>query len=136
MKQDEKDSKILTLLKKNSRASNTEIASAVGLSEGAVRQRIKSLFQKGTIKRFTIETSSEAGNQAVELVKAKGNTKKMMREIFQLQGVRTGFEISGAYDACIIFSAENMEELDKRIDEIRALPTVEDTRTFIVLKEW
>lgn len=136
MKKDEKDSKILTLLKKNSRASNTEIANAVGLSEGAVRQRIKSLIQKGTIKRFTIETSSEAGNQAVELVKAKGNTKTMMQEITKLPGVRSGFEISGDYDACIIFSAENMEELDKTIDQIRALPTVVDTRTFVVLKEW
>ncbi len=136
MKKDEKDSKILSLLKKNSRASNTEIANAVGLSEGAVRQRIKSLLQNGTIKRFTIETSSEAGNQAIVMVKAKGNTKKMMAEISKLPGVRAGFEISGSYDACLILSAENMEELDKRIDEIRALPTVEDTRTFIVLKEW
>ena len=136
MKKDEKDSKILSLLKKNSRASNTEIAQAVGLSEGAVRQRIKSLIQKGTIKRFTIETSSEAGNQAVVMIKAKGNTKKMMGEITKLPGVRSGFEISGSYDACLILFAENMEELDKRIDEIRALPTVEDTRTFIALKEW
>lgn len=136
MKKDEKDSKILTLLKKNSRASNTEIANAVGLSEGAVRQRIKSLLQKGTIKCFTIETSAEAGNQAIVMVKAKGNTKKMMQEILTISGIRSGFEISGAYDATLILSAENMDELDKRIDEIRALPTVEDTRTFIVLKEW
>lgn len=136
MKKDEKDSKILSLLKKNSRSSNTEIAQAVGLSEGAVRQRIKSLIQKGTIKRFTIETSAEAGNQAIVMVKAKGNTKKMMKEIFKLTGIRSGFEISGAYDATLIISAENMDELDKKIDQIRDLPTVDDTRTFIVLKEW
>ncbi|MBD3398344.1 winged helix-turn-helix transcriptional regulator [Candidatus Micrarchaeota archaeon] len=136
MKRDEKDSRIISLLKKNSRASNTEIAQSVGLSEGAVRQRIKSLLQKGTIKRFTIETSSEASNQAIVLVKAKRNTKKMMREITTLPGFRSGFEISGAYDACLILSAGSMEQLDNQIDQIRALSTVSDTRTFISLKEW
>jgi DNA-binding Lrp family transcriptional regulator len=136
MKLDEKDSRILELLKKNSRASNTEIAQAVGLSEGAVRQRIKSLLQKGAIKRFTIEAAESAGSQAIVMVKAKGNTKEMMKQISALGIMRLGFEISGAFDACIILSAESVEDLDKRIDRIRDLKTVADTSTLIALKEW
>ena len=136
MKNDEKDSQLLSLLKSNSRTSNTELAQKVGLSEGAVRQRIKALLKNGTIKRFTIETSPEFGNQAIIMVKARGSTKKMMEQIITLPGIRSGFEVSGSYDACIILSAESMAQLDKRIDEMRALPTVEDTRTFISLNEW
>ena len=136
MKLDEKDSKILELLKKNSRASNTELSRKVGLSEGAVRQRIKSLQQKGAIKRFTIETAEAAGSQAVLMATVKGDTKKFMKQVSDLGIMREGFEISGAYDACIILTAENVSELDKKIDQIRALKAVSDTRTFIILKEW
>ena len=136
MKNNPKDAKLIELLKKNSRASNTELAREVGLSEGAVRQRIKSLIERGTIKRFTIETGSAGGNQAVVLVKAKGNTKRMMKQLSGLIGVKHAYEISGSYDACIIITADNMENLDTNIDLIRSIPSVADTRTFISLKEW
>ncbi|MEM2255054.1 MAG: AsnC family protein, partial [Candidatus Bathyarchaeia archaeon] len=41
MKVDEIDRKIIQILKQNGRATYGEIGKAVGLSEGAVRKRIK-----------------------------------------------------------------------------------------------
>ena len=54
---DDVDLRIIDLLKQNSRMSFIEIGKRVGLSEGAVRRRVKLLVEKGVIKRFTIELS-------------------------------------------------------------------------------
>ncbi|MEM2454494.1 MAG: winged helix-turn-helix transcriptional regulator, partial [Candidatus Bathyarchaeia archaeon] len=56
---DQVDLQILRILKENSRIKYVEIAKAVGLTEGAVRRRIKQLKENGIIRKFTIETSIE-----------------------------------------------------------------------------
>lgn len=52
---DEKDKKILDILKKDSRTPYTEIAEKLDISEATVRKRIKSLRENNIIKKFTIE---------------------------------------------------------------------------------
>lgn len=133
---DEKDKRILSLLKQNSRMSNTEISRAVDLTEGAVRSRIKKLQSSGVITRFTVETAGHAANYAVVMAKAKGETKKMMGDISRLGIHHDAYEISGEYDGCIILSADSMESLDEKIDKIRKLGSVADTRTFISFRRW
>ena len=56
---DNLDLDILSILKKNSRKKYVDIAESVGLTEGAVRRRVKRLKEEGKIKRFTIETTTE-----------------------------------------------------------------------------
>jgi DNA-binding Lrp family transcriptional regulator len=130
------DAKILGILRKNGRAGNTEIAKKVGLSEGAVRSRIARMVREGTIRKFTIETGGKGENSAIVLAKAKGDTKKMMRGISRL-GIASGaFEISGAYDGCIIIEGESVTEIDGKIDKVRGLSGVSETQTFIVLRKW
>ncbi|HDN62475.1 MAG TPA: AsnC family transcriptional regulator, partial [Candidatus Bathyarchaeota archaeon] len=46
---DEIDRKILKLLKENARRSYVEIGKIVGLTEGAVRRRVKKLIDEGRI---------------------------------------------------------------------------------------
>jgi DNA-binding Lrp family transcriptional regulator len=130
------DDKILIELKKNSRASNVEIAKAVKLTEGAVRRRIQQLIDNGTIKRFTLELSSGKEIFAVVMVKAKSETKKMMAEIAKLDIARDAYEISGEYDACIIISGADMGEVDSKIDRIRGCKDVADTKTFMSFRRW
>ncbi|MFO8110026.1 MAG: AsnC family transcriptional regulator, partial [Thermoplasmata archaeon] len=56
---DDVDKKILEILKSDSRAHYVDIASKVGLTEGAVRRRVTKLKENGIIKRFTIETTAQ-----------------------------------------------------------------------------
>ena len=53
-KLDKIDEKIISILKRDSRKAFVEVAQEVGLSESAVRRRVKNLVQNGTIKKFTI----------------------------------------------------------------------------------
>ncbi|MBN2477869.1 winged helix-turn-helix transcriptional regulator, partial [Candidatus Micrarchaeota archaeon] len=50
---DKKDEIILNILLKNSRTPATEIASVIGITETAVRKRIKKLEDTGIIKSYT-----------------------------------------------------------------------------------
>jgi|SRR5271157_3262373 len=133
---DELDDAIIRELKKNSRASNVEIAKSVGLTEGAVRRRIQQLVDSGAIRRFTVELSSGKEIFAVVMAKARGETKKMMAEIAQLNVARDAYEISGEYDACIIISGADMDEVDSKIDRIRGCKDVADTKTFMSFRHW
>jgi DNA-binding Lrp family transcriptional regulator len=135
MKLDDIDDKILSMLKSNSRTTNVEIAKSVGLTEGAVRNRIDHLVKNKTISRFTIETSG-ASYFGIVMVKARHETKKMMAEICEAEITREAYEISGDYDGCVILEGISLGEIDKKIDEIRKLPDVQDTKTFISFKKW
>ena len=136
MKVDDKDKKILELLKTNARTSNVGIAKAVQLTEGAVRHRIENLLNNGTIKKFTIEVTSESQVFAVVMAKAKHETKKMMAEIKLARLVDDAYEISGDYDACLVISGANLEDIDRKIDKLRELRTVTDTKTYVSLRKW
>jgi DNA-binding Lrp family transcriptional regulator len=133
---DELDTKIIEELKKDSRSSNVDIAKSIGLTEGAVRRRINHLIESGVIKRFTVEVS--AGNEifAIVMAKAKAETKKMMAEIGRSGVARDAYEISGEYDACIIISGANMDEIDSKIDSIRGCVEVSDTKTYVSFRRW
>jgi len=135
MKFDEIDEEILSILKENARTPNVEIAKAVGLTEGAVRHRIEVLITNKIIRRFTIETSG-ATYFGVVMAKAKHETKKLMAEITNGKIAKESYEISGEYDACIIIEGSSLEEVDSKIDRIRKLKSVVDTRTFISFGRW
>ena len=133
---DETDKKILALLKENSRLSNTEISKQIGLTEGAVRSRIRKLIDDATIKKFTIVISDSSAISAVVLAKAKKETKKMMEDVARLCIHRDAYEISGEYDGCLIITATSMEKLDEKIDKIRNLDSVSNTQTFISFRHY
>jgi len=135
MKLDNKDKRILELLKKNSRMTNTEISKKVKLTEGAVRNRIDRLLRKKIISKFTVELT-EGDQYAIVMVKAKNDTKKMMKEIAKSGIPKESYEISGDFDGCLIVDGYNIEEIDSKIDKIRKLGEVKETKTLISLKRW
>ena len=136
MKTDPVDEKILEILKEDSRTSNVRIAKSLGISEGAVRSRIRKLSDRGIIKRFTVELSSGAGIFALMMLKARGETKRMMAQASSLGLHKDAYEISGEFDGCLVIEGASMEDLDSKVDRIRKLKEVSDTRTFVSFRRW
>ncbi len=56
---DERDKKIIELLRENSRLPYTEIAKKLGVTEATIRKRISELENSGVIKKYTIEVDPE-----------------------------------------------------------------------------
>ncbi len=130
---DDTDVMILNLLRDNSRMKNTEIARHVRLTERAVRARIEKLTREGVIKKFTIETSPVGVEGLVLIDTNVGRTPAVKDKARELSDAV--FECSGEFDVAVRLRADSLDELNKRVDELRAFPGVIRTSTLIKLIE-
>lgn len=133
---DKIDEKIVNILKTDSRKAFVEIAQEVGLSESAVRRRVKNLVDSGTIKKFTIEMGVSNKTSAITLISVSPSTdtSKVSEKLKSLKGVDVVYEITGQYDIVAIVSAPTITEINKCIDDVRRIEGVDDTNTVIILR--
>lgn len=130
------DKKIINILKNDSRKSFVEIANDIGMSESAVRRRVKNLQDTGIIKKFTIEMGPSNKTSAITLISVSSvaDTSKVSDQLLNLKGVDTVYEITGQYDIATIIVAPTILEINSYIDEIRKIDGVSDTNTVIILR--
>ncbi|MFY3741373.1 MAG: DNA-binding Lrp family transcriptional regulator [Candidatus Nitrosomirales archaeon] len=133
---DKTDEKIISILKADARKAFVEIAQEIGLSESAVRRRVKNLVDIGAIKKFTIEMGLTNKTSAITLISVSPSidTSKVSERLKSLKGVDTVYEITGQYDIVAIVSAPTIAEINKSIDEVRRISGVDDTNTVIILR--
>jgi DNA-binding Lrp family transcriptional regulator len=135
---DDIDQKIIDLLKKDSRTSFVKIAEVVGLSETAVRKRIKNLQDNSTIRRFTVEVDEEQQTKAIAMIETQASmhTPEISQKFIKIEGVSYLFETTGEYDIIAILSTTTIEELNRTLEEIRLTEGVIRTNTSLVLRSW
>lgn len=133
---DDKDRRILDILKEDARRSFVDIGKAVNLSEPAVRRRVKRLMDSGVIRRFTIEADVGQGASAIALISVNPSipTVQISSKLLAMSGVEAVYEITGQYDIAVILSGSNIASINKCIDDIRRLNGVGNTNTVIILK--
>ncbi len=126
------DQKILDILKDDGRASYTDVAKQVGVSEGTVRNRVESMMDEGKIEKFTVETSLH-GSKAIVMVRV--STGMDIDSVFdKMSSDMSVDEVTGDYDLIIEFKRKTTEELNDQLDQIRSIEGVEETKTYTVLK--
>ena len=129
---DEIDYQILEILKKNSREKFVTIGEKVNLTEGAVRRRIEKMIEEKTIERFTVETNVEF--EGMVLIKTeRGEIPKVRKKAEAL--AEKIFELAGDYDIAVLIQSFTMERLNEKVDDIRSIPGVVDTKTLIKLAD-
>jgi Lrp/AsnC family transcriptional regulator for asnA, asnC and gidA len=133
---DPTDLKIIKILQSDSRRAFVEIANEIGLSESAVRRRVKNLTSREIIKKFTVEINSGDKTSAITLisVNSTSDTSLVSGRLMGLAGVEVIYEITGQYDIAAVISAPSISEINKCIDEVRKTEGVSDTNTVIILK--
>lgn len=135
-KDNEFDQRILEILRVDSRKSFVDIGKELGLSESAIRRRIKNLIDNGIISRFTIEENSSKKTSAITLlsVSSTTDTNSVASKLQDIDGVKVIYEITGQYDVAVIISADSINEINSSIDEIRRIQGVSNTDTVIILR--
>jgi Lrp/AsnC family transcriptional regulator for asnA, asnC and gidA len=130
------DEKIIKILQNDARKPFVEIANTIGLSESAVRRRIKNLTDNNVIKKFTIEINNSEKTSAITLISvaSSSDTSTVTSKLLNLEGVDVVYEITGQYDIAAIISAPAISEINSYIDEVRKIEGVSDTNTVIILK--
>lgn len=135
---DDKDKQIIKILKEDSRAGYNNIGSEIGLSEGAVRKRIKTLIDEGTIKKFTVKLGVAEGAQAITLLTTNPAypTLELSKKIRDIPHVETIYEVTGEYDIVAVITGMNVVEVNECIEKIRRVEGIMKTNTMIVLHNW
>jgi DNA-binding Lrp family transcriptional regulator len=135
-KLDETDEKIIRILQADSRRAFVDIANEIGLSESAVRRRVKNLVDRTIIKRFTIELGASDKTSAITLISvaSTADSSAVSNQLMNLNGVKVVYEITGQYDIAAIIAAPAIADINKCIDDIRKIEGVSDTDTVIILK--
>ncbi|MBO0454927.1 Lrp/AsnC family transcriptional regulator [Candidatus Enterococcus murrayae] len=116
---DETDRKILNLLKKNARASYSEIAQQVSLTSPAVKERIIKMEDTGIIEKYTINIDyQKMGKSITAFIMFETVNCKAFREFCSKQPmVLKYYRIAGYYSYLVKVVAEDMELLEAFIDE-------------------
>lgn len=130
------DEKIISILKINSRQPFVEIAKEIGLSESAIRRRVKNLMDTKIIKRFSVELDNKNRTSAITLISvtSTSDTSTVSTALMSLNGVEVIYEITGQYDIAAIISSSSVAEINRCIDDVRRIEGVSDTNTVIVLR--
>jgi Lrp/AsnC family transcriptional regulator, regulator for asnA, asnC and gidA len=133
---DEIDEKIIRILQADARRAFVDIANEIGLSESAVRRRVKNLVDGAIIKRFTIELGASDKTSAITLISvaSTADTSAVSTRLMDLNGVKVVYEITGQYDIAAIIAAPAIVDINRCIDDIRKIDGVSDTDTVIILK--
>ena len=135
---DDVDKSIIEILKHDGRATYSNIGKRIGLSEGAVRKRIKALVDAGAIRHFTVKVGLAEGAEAIALLSVNPSlpTSDVSKALRELPNVETVYEITGEYDIAAIISGFNITEVNECLEKIRRLTGVSDTNTMIILRSW
>jgi Lrp/AsnC family transcriptional regulator of lysine biosynthesis len=133
---DEVDRKILKILRDNARITYVDIGRTVGLSEGAVRNRVQTLVDSGVIKRFTIDVATSIGVRALTMISINPSTptSNVSKAVKGIPDVEIIYEITGGYDIVAVVSSPNIEGINHCIESIRGIDGVVGTNTMIVLR--
>ncbi len=135
---DDTDKQIIKLLKDDARAGYAEIGAKVGLSEGAVRKRIKILSDQGIIRKFTVKIGLAEGAQAIAMLAINPSlpTQELSKKILEIPNVETIYEVTGEYDVVAVISGMSVMEVNECIEKIRRVDGIQKTNTMIVLRSW
>ena len=135
---DETDRQILEILKGDGRAGYSDIGKRIGLSEGAVRKRVKTLTDSGTIRKFTVKVDVAEGAEAITLLSTNPSfpTLSVSERIRKIPNVETLYEVTGEYDIVAVISGMSVVEVNECVEKIRRVEGIVKTNTMIVLRSW
>jgi DNA-binding Lrp family transcriptional regulator len=135
---DDTDKQIIRLLKEDGRVGYSDIGKKIGLSEGAVRKRIKALADSGVIRRFTVKIGVAEGAEAITLLATNPSfpTQEVSKRIQGIPNVETVYEVTGEYDIVAVISGISVAEVNECIEKIRRVEGIVKTNTMIVLRSW
>jgi len=130
------DREILEVLRRDARTPYTEVADAVGTSEGTVRNRVERMVEAGVIERFTVATRAGNVKAMIEVgVDVDVDTPTVAGEMAAWEEVDFVWQVSGETDIVLVVDAADTERLNDLITRARRLDQVVSTKTRLILDE-
>ena len=135
---DEMDAKIISILQKDGRISNTDIARMIGVSESTVRSRIKRLTEDEIIQIVAVSNPMKLGFEITGDLYITVDMKKMDSVIEKLKEFRELWYIvatTGGSNINVEFIVKNLGELhDLVYNRLSRIDGIEQIKTSVILK--
>lgn len=142
---DEKDFRILALLRENARLTTGEMAKELDIAQTTIHNRIKKMRENGVIRRFTVDFDRKSvGRGLVSYVLCtvsyrttrgqKIDQEEVARQVQSLAEVEEVSIVTGEIDLIVKVSLKDVDELnDFVIRKLRNIDGIEKTVTSVVL---
>lgn len=134
---DDTDRNLLALLRRDARAPLSDLAARLGLSRATVRSRIEKMRARGEIAGFTVVTRDEGARAAVRglmmLAIEGAGAGRIGARLLGWPEVQAVHSTNGRWDLIVEIGTATLEELDRVLAEIRALPGVTASETSLLL---
>ena len=133
---DDADRAIIELLQADGRMPFTRVAAEVGLTEGAIRQRVQRLTDAGVMQIVAVTDPLSLGVRRVAMigVRVTGDVEDTAAAIAALPEVEYLIATSGRYDAMFEVIVDDDEHLMRLLSSLRRRKDVVDVESFVCLK--
>jgi len=133
------DLELIKALREDSDRSHVELARIFGVSEAAIRKRIRKLRAEGVIKKFTIEVDiRKLGFEVHTLIGLDASPEKLIHVLENLKNMDTVLGLytsSGDHMILVECWFKNMEELSSFIKKLNNIDGVVKVCPAIILEK-
>ena len=132
------DRQILAYLQEDGRTSYVTLASALGVSEGTIRKRVRRLEQENVVQIIGVPDPLKVGLDTVAYVWfeiERMHLEEAIECLKLLEEVRYLIVTTGSHDLVAMVVVPSREDLVRLLnDELSTIPGIVSTQTSIVLK--
>ncbi|MCD6495756.1 MAG: Lrp/AsnC family transcriptional regulator [Candidatus Aenigmarchaeota archaeon] len=130
---DNKDRKILDLLREDCRSTSKEIAEKLSMRPTTVHQRIVKLKRDGVIEKFTVKLNDKKmGEEFTAFMFIKTNpSSEISYRVFGDTHVKEVFGLTGEYDMMMKMKFSDVKEFNDFILDFRRRENVVSTVTMV-----
>src|SRR5216683_1131285 len=133
---DDISKQIIEQLQQDGRRAYGAIGKAVGLSEAAVRQRVQRLIEAGVMQIVAVTDPLTLGfrRQTMIGIRCEGDLEKVADHLAGMDEIDYVVITSGSFDILVEVVCEDDDHLLEILSQVRAVPSVTSTETFVYLK--
>ncbi len=133
---DDVDRAIIELLQADGRMPYTKVATHVGLTEGAIRQRVQRLTDAGVMQIVAVTDPMSLGVRRVAMIGARvtGDAESTATELAAMVEVEYLVATAGRYDLMFEVVADDDERLMLLMSRLRAREDIVEAEAFVCLK--
>lgn len=128
---------LVRMLRRNARASLSELAADLCVQRNTVRARMAKLVEAGDIVGFTVETKADISDYPVRglmmLEIAGRQSEKVAAALLKRPEVQAVHSTNGKWDYIAEIGAETLEAFDAALTAIRRTEAIGRTETSILL---
>lgn len=134
---DDVDQRLIAELRRDGRASLSELADRLEVSRATVRARMERLAARGEIAGFTVLTRADVSAAPVRGlmmigIEGKGG-ERIMARLTGLPAVQAVHSTNGKWDLIVELGTQTLQELDEVIYRIRNIEGVMTSETNLLL---